>query len=140
MTKPYFDIDYKDEENLKYNVEIRNELIEKVENLLRCEFKDCEIIRTENHRYKEEEQNGEIKKYYKYSFHFYLNNYKALPREIKSWINQITEEEEGYFRRKKLFDPAPYSSTKGKFRFGYGKKGAKNKYYPVLSHPYKIKD
>ena len=34
----------------------------------------------------------------------------------------------------------PYSSTNGKFRFGYGKKGAKDKYYPVLSHPYKIKD
>jgi hypothetical protein len=141
ISKPYFDIDYKDEENLKYNVEISNELIEKVENLLRCEFNDCEIIRTENHRYKEEkEKNGEIKKFYKYSFHFYLNNYKAYPREIKLWINQISEEEEGYFRGKKIFDPAPYSSTKGKFRFCYGKKGAKDKYFPVLSHPYKIKD
>ena len=50
-------------ERIKYNEEIRNELIEKVEKLLRCEFNDCEIIRTENHRYKEEkEKNGEIKK------------------------------------------------------------------------------
>ena len=122
--KPYFDVDYLDTENKYFDQNKRNEIKESIINILSDEFKKPDIIYSEFHRLK---GNG-----FKYSFHFYIDNYVTTPRDIGAFLESLEN-------NKWNLDKSTYKCY-GSFRFSMSKKDETNNFYPILSNPYRIQD